>query len=480
MPQCAASIDVGSTSIRSMIVDDEGRVSGWAHAPLAVSMPAPGHVEQDAEAIVSAALDAFRGAWTRANLTPTDIGALGITSQRACSMIWDRATARPLTPLVSWQDLRGAPRAIELQAKGFAIQPQNCAAKLETLLDAIPSGRVRARRGELCWGNIDSYLAFCLTGDAHATDASQACVTGYYDFATHDWHNGVLSFQDLDRGFFPTLVNTWGVVGQTKSERLGATIPLAAIVADQQCAAIAQGCREANRVKVTYGTSATLDLGTGNAAKEGTGCYPLILAKNGDTVEWCVEGMVFTAGAVFDWLAAQWGIAQEPSAYEALAASAPDAAGVSVLPALQGLGSPYFNPNARMRIDGLSRATTRAHVFRAAMEGVAFRVREMADAAFAATGYEQPDTLRVDGGAAGSDLLMQLQADVLGLPIERMDPLEATAYGAAILAGVGVGLWSEDDAATFRRIDRVFEPRWSRDERDTRFEAWRRACSLDV
>jgi glycerol kinase len=213
---------------------------------------------------------------------------------------------------------------------------------------------------------------------------------------------------------------------------------------------------------------------------EAPGTYPLVVMKKGERVECCVEGMVITAGAVFDWLAHGLGIIADPADSAAVAAEVTDAEGVYVLPALQGLGSPHFDPDARMHIGGLSRGSTRAHVVRAAMEGVAFRVREMLDAIYRAPRLQNPGVLRADGGAAANDALMQIQADVLGVPVERMDPVEATAYGAALLAGLGSGVWSDSDVQAFRRVERIFEPRWADDERDARYATWRTACSLDT
>ncbi len=479
MPEHVLAIDAGSTSIRAVIVGPTGTVSAQAKAVFPISFPAPGLVEQDPDILWGTVNSLTDQALREAGIKRDDLAAMGITTQRSCCVIWERATAKAVSPIVSWQDLRGIARAEELMAQGYLAQPQSAAAKLEAVLDAVPNGRARMASGELAWGNIDSFLVACATGGAaHLTDPSQACATSYYDVFNGRWDESLLAAQDLPQEFFPEIVDTWGQLAQTSAATFGATIPITAIVADQQSAAIAQQCFEPGQAKMTYGTSGTCDVVSGTEILIAPGTYPLVMYRHGDEAPFCIEGMVITAGATFDWLSGGLGIMTGPEEAAGLAGSVPDTNGVYVLPALQGLGSPHFDPARQGIIGGLTRGATKAHVVRAAMEGVAFRTREMLDVIYDSTNLPRPDTLRVDGGAAANDLLLQIQSDILGMPIERMSPLEATSFGAAILAGQGVGLWSADDVAAFRKTDRTFQPTGSEDERASRYAWWKSACGL--
>ncbi len=478
MPEHLLAIDAGTTSIRVLIVGLDGTVHARVRETLPIAYPAPGHVEQNPEHIWNAALNLCRAALHEAKLSAPDIAAIGVTTQRASCMIWERATGRALTPLVSWQDLRGAARSAQLREAGHFVLPQSAAAKLESVLHAIPNGRARATAGELAWGNIDAYLVHRLTGGKlHATDLSQACATAYVQ-PNGAWNTGLIYHQELPMSLFPDLVDTSGYLGESDSALLGSRIPIGAIVGDQQSAAIAQGIRAHGDGKVTYGTSATANVHTGAAISIIQGTYPLFLARRAGLTEYCVEGMVITAGAALDWLCNGLGILPSLRELDAVAASVPDAAGVSVLPAFQGLGSPRGDTIRRALITGLSRATQPAHIVRATLDGLAFRVREVLDTIYSAGSCPRPGMLRVDGGASASNMLMQTQANVLGLPVERMNPLDASAYGAALLAGEGIGALKRSDIDRVRTIDRAFEPRLNSDERESRFASWRAACNL--
>lgn len=479
MPEALLAIDAGTTSVRALVVGPDGTVLGRERRPFSIRYPAPGLVEQDLEVLWKTTLEVVESALEDAGLDPGDLRALGIATQRASCGIWERATGRPLSPLISWQDLRGVARAAELQEKGYPLLPQSAACKLEAALATLPDGRARMERGELAWGNLDAYLVWRLSGGGvHATDPSQACATGYYDFESGGWNGALIAEQDLSPTFFPALVDTCGITGKTARSIFGAEVPIACIVGDQQSAAIAQGCNRLGDGKVTYGTSGTCNVYTGPEIRGGNGVYPLVLMRRGTETLYCLEGMVITAGAVFDWLSEGLGILDGPSASAGLAETVVDTQGVFVLPALQGLGSPHADFSRRALLGGLTRGTTRAHIVRAAMEGIAFRTREMLDAIYSDRDLPRPNALRVDGGASANDVLMQIQADVLGRPVERMAPLEATAFGAALLAGQATGLWEGGDVEGLRRVDRVFEPHWTEDERNDRFSAWRLACGL--
>lgn len=479
MPEAVLALDAGTTSVRALVIGADGTVRGQARAPFTLQYPAPGLVEQDPEQLWSTARDTIGQALSAAGLSAADLGAVGITSQRASIIVWERGSGRAAAPLVSWQDLRGTARAAELQGEGYLVVPQTSAAKLEAVLDGIDRGRERMQGGDLIWGNVDAFLVWRLSGGAaHITDPSQGCATGYYDFISGGWNAELIAAQGLTPEFLPTLCDTAGNLGQCAKAVLGAEVPIGAIVGDQQSAAVGQGCRQPGDGKVTFGTSGTCNVHTGGDLVMAQGTYPLVLwRRDGETV-FCIEGMVITAGAVFDWLAGGLGMFGAPAEAGALAASVEDSHGVFVLPALQGLGTPHADPGRHGLIGGLTRGATKAHVVRAAMEGVAFRVREMLDQVYADAPVPRPAALRVDGGAAANDTFMQIQADVVGQPVERMAPLEATAFGAALLAGQSCGMWDEATVDTLHRVDRVFEPRWSADERDTSFAAWRQACAL--
>ena len=436
---------------------------------------------------IQCVLQSGQKALTESGIRPTDLAAVGITGQRATTVLWERATGRALGPVLNWQDQRGLARARELTENGFQTNPIASATRLESMIDAIPRGRARMSRHELAWGTVDSFLAWRLSGGGlHVTDCSHACTTGYYHFSSGGWNLRLIDYQGLEPSLFPTIVDTAGDMGFTDAGVLGAAIPISAMIGDQQSATFAQSCLIDGAAKVSYGTSATCNVQTGDRMVRdgvGSGIYPLVLWRLRGQVRYCLEGMVVTAGAIFTWLAREWGIIRNLEDASTLAMSVSDSGGVHFLPAFQGIGAPHRRPERRGVITGLSSGTTRAQILRSAMEGISFRVREICERIYLKPAplldIPFPDRLRVDGGAAASDVFMQIQADILGIPVERMHPLEATAYGAALLAGEGCGLWKPGESRGLRRMDRVFEPRWDSATRDARFNAWRRATSPD-
>jgi glycerol kinase len=322
-------------------------------------------------------------------------------------------------------------------------------------------------------GNIDAFLVWKLTGGVHATDRSQAWPMGYLDLASLGWNRTLLELQGLDEAILPSLVDTWGPIGTSARTTIGAEVPVAAIVADQQSALIGHGAEAAGAVKVTYGTSATLDAGTGGGfVFAGMSTPPFVVSHVAGETRFCLEGMVFSAGSAVDWLRRTLRLGDH-AAFEALAASVTDAGGAAFLPALHGLGAPHGDPSRRAALTGLSGATGPAEIARAALDGVAFRVREILDHIVGATELPKPTVMKADGGLAASDVLLQAQADITGLPVARHALRDAAACGAAIGAGRGVGLLGDADVAAFTRHDRVFEPRIGADEADSRHEAWR-------
>jgi glycerol kinase len=467
MPELILAIDVGTTSLGAGLFTPDGRLADFASVRLRSVSPAPGRVEQDAAQVWRAARKAAAGVLAQAGRKAADLVAIGVTSQRTSAVIWDRRSGRPLTPLVVWSDLRGAARARELQQAGFMLAPQQAAAKLEAML--APLGDTR----ELAWGNIDTFLIWKLTGGAiHATDRSQAWPTGYLNPMTMGWNEALLSHQGIHEQLFPNLVDTWGPIGVTAPSALGAQVPITADVADQQAALIAHG-GAAGSAKITYGTSATLDLSTGEAfVYKSPTAPPFILSAAGGETRFCIEGMVYSAGSALDWVRVNLRMGDHKR-FEALAASVADAGGAWFLPALQGLGAPYGDPDRRAALGGLTGAASRGHIARAAMEGVTFRVREVVEHLYGLVETPPPEALGVDGGLTANDTFLQIQADLLGRPIRRHAVREATACGAAICAGLGAGLLTAADACAFTRYERTFTPAISSDEAAERFETWR-------
>ncbi len=470
MPERLLAIDAGTTTARVCLFSLGGDLVARTAAPVRSTTPQPGRVEQDAEAIWRTVRRLIGATLAAGGAAPTDVAAIGITTQRTSLVAWERKTGRALAPMVVWSDLRGAERAAELQAAGYMVAPQQAATKLEMLLESIPNGRAMAAEAGLAVGNIDAFLVWKLTaGAAHMTDRSQAWPMGYLDLGSMGWNRPLLDLQGLDEAILPRLVDTWGRLATTSRAVFGAAVPIAAVIADQQAALIGHGAEAAGEVKVTYGTSATLDLGTGGAFSfKGTATPPFVVSHVAGDTRFCLEGMVFAAGSAMDWLKRTMGV-RSHAAFEALAAAAPDAGGVAFLPALQGLGAPNPDPSRRGALAGLSGSTGRAEIARAGLEGVAFRVREILDHLTA--GEARPAVLKADGGLAASDRLMQLQADVTGAPVARHALRDAAAAGAAIAAARGAGVLGE--AAGFTRHDRLFEPGISADAADASFAAWR-------
>ena len=481
MKKVSIGIDIGTTNVLAMLLDESGQVIGKAQEKFAIHYPAPGRVEQNPESLWLTTLGTIKKLLASTLISPQNLSAIGITGQRTTIIIWERKTGRPLGPAIIWQDLRGSARAKELTELGFiTVNSLSAASKLEQALKAIPDGFRRMRKGELAWGNVDSYIVFRLTGGAlHATDASNACCTGYFNFFDDwQWIDELLNVQDLDPSFFPNVMETAGIFENTSKEILGAQVPIGAIIGDQQCAAYAQGCLEPGEAKISFGTSGTCNVNTSEEIKLATGTYPLVMWSRNNTKTFCLEGMVITAGSVFTWLS-QIGTINSPNEAEKLIQNMDSSNGVYFLPALQGLGTPHNQFDRTGAIHGLTLAASKAHLVRAVMEGVAFRVREMLERIYLDSGLPEQDILRVDGGGSENNTWMQIHADILGMRIERMNPTEATAYGAALLAGETCGVWETFSSKRLRKTDKVFEPQWSKDRRDTKFHEWRKSFGLN-
>ncbi|MDB5481886.1 MAG: glpK [Caulobacteraceae bacterium] len=470
MPELILAVDVGTTSTRAAVMTPDGAVAGRAAAPLKSTHPAPGRVEQDAGKVWRATRRVMAGALRAADRAPADIAAIGLTTQRASAVVWDRRSGKPLSPLVVWSDLRGVARATELARAGFMLAPQQAATKLEAVL-----AQVKAPRDHIAWGNIDSYLIFRLTGGAvHATDRSQAWPSGYLGFPGLGWNAPLIEHQGLDPAMFPVLRDTWGPMGVTARAAFGAEVPVTADVADQQGALIAHGTA-AGTAKITWGTSATFDLATGTAFTfPGPAAPPLLVSSTSGETLWCVEGMVLSAGAALDWLRETCGLGGHDR-FEALAAQAPDAGGAAFLPALQGLGAPHGDPARRGVLAGLTNAVGRPQLARAGLEGLAFRAREVVEHVYGLTGQNPPEVLGVDGGLATNHTFLQVLADLIGRPVRRHAMAEATLLGAAMCAGRGARILSDTDAAALVRFEPPVAPSLGADEAAARFAAWRSA-----
>ena len=491
MSQYVLAIDQGTTSSRAILFDRAGKVCASAQRELPQSFPQPGWVEHDAQAIWVAQLEVARAVMTTVQAVASDVAAIGIANQRETVVLWDRATGVPLAPAIVWQDRRTAGACDALRAAGHAGQIAErtglvldayfSATKLRWLLDHVPHARVRAARGELAAGTIDSWLIFKLCG-RHLTDTSNASRTMLMNLQSLSWDADMLALFDIPRAVLPEIVASSGVAGMSDAAWFGAPIPIAGIAGDQQAATFGQACLKPGMAKNTYGTGCFMLMHAGSMPRPS---HNDLLVTVGWTLgsgattrtDYLLEGSVFMAGAIVQWLRDGLGIIDTAAQVEALAAQVADAGGVVLVPAFTGLGAPHWDPYARGTIVGLSRGSGRAHIARAALESIAYQSADVLAAMEKDAGVRLHE-LRVDGGAAGNDLLMQFQADMLGVPVVRPAVTETTALGAAYLAGIATGFWADtDEVASQWRIDRTFLPQMHADQRGMRLHAWQRALA---
>ena len=482
------ALDQGTTSSRSLLFDAEGRVVALAQREFAQYFPQPGWVEHDANEIYATQRATMLEVLRKANASPGDIAAVGITNQRETTVLWDRATGEPLANAIVWQDRRTAAACDALRAAGhepdvsrrtgLLFDPYFSGTKLAWLLDHLPGARARAERGELAFGTIDSWLLYKLSGhQRHVTDATNASRTLFYNLHTGSWDDELLALLDVPRACLPEIVDTCLDDASAISIDLdGVNLPVTGIAGDQQAALFGQGCCLPGLAKNTYGTGCFALTFTG--AKPRFSRHRLlttVASRRAGTCQFALEGGVFMGGATVQWLRDGLGIIQRSDEIEALATSVPDTGDVYLVPAFAGLGAPQWDANARGLLIGLTRGSTRAHVARAAVESIAFQSADLIEAM--QLDCPQPLTeLRVDGGAARNNLLLQFQADLLGVPVLRPVNTETTAFGAAAFAGLGVGFWqSQEQLASLWRLDQRFEPRLSRDQVATRRARWHRA-----
>jgi len=481
------ALDQGTTSSRALLFDQAGRIAGLAQRETRQSYPQPGWVEQDPEEIFQSQLQVAREALARAGVTGTQVAAIGITNQRETTLVWERATGQPVHPAIVWQDRRTAAQCDALREQGLEplfsarsgllLDPYFSGTKIGWILDNVSGARARAERGELAFGTVDTWLVWNLTGGAaHITDASNASRTLLYDLERGDWDDELLGHLRVPRSMMPAVVASSGALAQAADAYFGAPVAIAGIAGDQQAALFGQRCTRPGMVKNTYGTGCFMLMHTGTRAVPSRNRLLTTLAwRRGAHSEFALEGSVFVAGAAVQWLRDGLGLIRSAEDVEGLAASVADNGGVYVVPAFTGLGAPHWDAHARGVIAGLTRGSTAAHIARATLESIAYQNVDILRAMQADSAIELRE-LRVDGGAARNDLLMQFQADILGVPVVRPRVLESTALGAATLAGAGIGLWPDEELLDRRwAAERTFEPRMPADRRAALLEGWSRA-----
>ena len=487
MSRYVMALDQGTTSSRAMLFDREGAIAAVEQIEFSQHFPQPGWVEHDAEEIWSSQLAAARGALEKAGAAGADLAAIGITNQRETTVVWERATGRPIHRAIVWQSRQTAPICDELRARGLeeevrsrtglVIDAYFSGTKLKFILDAVEGARARAERGELCFGTVDAWLLFRLTGGrVHATEYSNASRTLLYNLHERAWDPRMLEELEVPAAMLPEVRDSSGMFGAAEAEWFGAEVPIAGMAGDQQAALFGQGCTQPGRAKNTYGTGSFLLMNTGERAhRSGSGLLTTIAWGLDGRVDYALEGSIFVTGSAVQWLRDGLGLIESAAESEALAASVPDTGGCYLVPAFTGLGAPYWDERARGALVGITRGTSRAHVARATLEAIAYQTRDVVECVRADSGIAL-DALRVDGGAAANDFLMQLQADVLGTPVERPAQLEVTAFGAAALAGLAVGFWEGVDALpTGGKELTVFEPQLEPERREALYAGWKRA-----
>ena len=477
------ALDEGTTSARAALYDERGNRLSMKAFPFSANYPQPGWVEQDAEDIWQAQVEAARAV---AGGAREPIAALGITNQRETTIVWDRRTGKPVGPAIVWQCRRTADFCRELERTagalitrktGLVVDAYFSGSKIRWILENVPDARKRARDGELLFGTVDTWLIWKLTnGACHVTDDSNASRTMLMDLTTGQWDPELLSLFDIPAEMLPRIVRSSEVLGTTNAEHIGAEIPIAGIAGDQQAALAGQACFRPGLAKNTYGTGcfALLHTGTGRPVSQNQ----LLATRAASTTaraEFAIEGSVFVAGAAVQWLRDKLRVISTAAESEAVAAAVDDTGGVYFVPAFVGLGAPHWDAAARGTITGITLGTTSAHIVRAALESIAYQTRELMDAMQADTG-NRVEELRVDGGASANNFLMQFQADILGTRIVRPFDVETTALGAAYLAGLAVGVWkSTEELESLWVRERVFEPQMSESKRDELYSGWKQA-----
>ena len=480
------ALDQGTTSSRAILFDEEGAAVCTAQRELRQIYPQPGWVEHDPKEIFETQRDVAREALRKAGVALKELAAVGIANQRETTILWDRQSGEPIHNAIVWQDRRSADFCAKLkrdggekiihEKTGLVIDPYFSGTKIAWLLDNIPGARLRAERGELAFGTVDTWLVWKLTGNrTHVTDPSNASRTMLFDIARGDWDEELMRLLGVPRALLPDVHPSAHAFGMLPASVLGEPLVIGGVAGDQQAALFGQACHRPGMAKNTYGTGCFMLLHTGDRVVRSANGLVSTACAQVQKKEFALEGSVFIGGAVVQWLRDEMGFFASSYEIEALANSVLDNGGIYLVPAFVGLGAPYWDPNARGAIVGLTRGTSRAHIARAALESIAFQSAEVLEAMQKDSG-EKLRELRVDGGAAANDLLMQFQADLLGVPVVRPKVLETTALGAAYLAGLTVNVWkSREEIAAHWHAERRFEPRSSTAE--TMLARWREAVS---
>lgn len=481
------ALDQGTTSSRAILFDRAGAIRALAQKEFPQYFPQPGWVEHDPEEIWASQAAVAAEALRRAGASAADVAAIGIANQRETTVVWDRRTGRPLSRAIVWQDRRTADHCRRLKDQGLepiftertglVLDAYFSGTKVAWILDHVPGARDRGEAGDLAFGTVDSWLVWKLSGGKrHLTDATNASRTLLYNLHTGDWDDDLLEMLKVPRAMLPAVRSSSEVYGVTAVDPPGAGIPIAGIAGDQQAALFGQMCTGPGMVKNTYGTGCFLIMNTGRERRPSRNHLLTTVGwKIGERTDYALEGSVFVAGAVVQWLRDGLGLIRSSAEIEGLAGRAPDSGGVFLVPAFTGLGAPHWDPHARGTIVGLTRGTTAAHIARAALEAIAFQSADVVTAMEADSGIRLGE-LRVDGGAAANNLLMQFQADLLGVPVVRPRISETTALGAAYLAGLAVGFWKDAGAlSSVWEVDRTFEPALPRDRAEQMRAEWSRA-----
>lgn len=481
------ALDQGTTSSRAILFDESGSPVAVDQHEFPQYFPQPGWVQHDPMEIWESQLQAARGVLARAGVGAAEVAAIGITNQRETTLVWDRESGEPIHPAIVWQSRQTASLCEELRSRGLeeevrartglVIDAYFSATKLRFILDAVPGAQQLAEAGRLAFGTVDSWLLHKLTGGrVHATEYSNASRTMLFDIHRLEWDELLLGELGIPREVLPEVRDSSGIFASADKEWLGAEIPIAGVAGDQQAALFGQGCTDPGSLKNTYGTGCFLLMNTGEEPRNSdSGLLSTLAWGIGGQVDYALEGSIFVAGSAVQWLRDGLGLVEDAAQTAGEASSVEDTGGLYLVPAFVGLGAPYWDERARGVLVGITRGTGRAQLIRATLESIAYQTRDVVNCLERDTGFAL-QSLRVDGGASQNDFLMQFQADVLGVPIERPPVLEVTALGAAALAGLATGFWEGvGDLFSDRPGTRVFEPRMSEDRREELYAGWQRA-----
>ncbi|BCV25884.1 MAG TPA: glycerol kinase GlpK [Firmicutes bacterium] len=487
MAKYVLALDQGTTSSRAIVFDHDGNNVSMVNKEFPQIYPKPGWVEHNPADIWNSQLEVAKAALEKAGITPADVTAIGITNQRETTIVWDRATGQPVYNAIVWQCRRTAPICDELKAKGWAekirektglvVDAYFSGTKIKWILDNVPGVREKAERGELLFGNVDTWLIWNLSGGkVHTTDYSNASRTMLFNIHKLDWDDEILAELGIPRAMLPKPQPSSHVYAHTDKAVFGAEVPIAGDAGDQQAALFGQACYKPGMAKNTYGTGCFMLMNTGEkAVPSKSGLLTTIAWGVNGKVEYALEGSIFITGAAVQWLRDELRVIDNSAQSEEYARKVPDTGGVYLVPAFVGLGAPYWDMYARGTIVGITRGTKREHIIRAALESICYQTRDVLEAMTSDSGIKLT-ALKVDGGAVANDFLMQSQADILGVPVHRPKVTETTALGAAYLAGLAVGFWADqEEIAAKWQINKEFTPAMAADQREKLYRGWKRA-----